>query len=396
MKRYFFIGFMIFSLLLSSCGSFGAPKTVKVAVSLPLGLDVGKSMLNAAQLALDNAGGKAGDLTVEIVSYDISDPNGSPMSAELEKKNAQAAIADEAIVGYIGPVVSSGSVSIAILNEASIAQITPSATWPGLTKPGYGAGEPGIYYPTGNQTLFRTVPSDELQAAAAARWCVQLGFKKAYILIGDDAYGNGLAGIFEITAGDEGLEVLGKASYATDVKITAEDLQALAAQALDSNPDVVYVAGSNGANGVEVVQALRQMHPATVIMGPDGLAQQDLITALGAESSNHIYGTTVTLPVDKLGTPAAEEFLKSFQAAYGTVPSAYEAATYESMSVLLYAIGKAEEPTREGVLEAMQNLGEYSGIFGTWHFDQQGDISVNGISGLQIQNGIWTFVDALK
>jgi branched-chain amino acid transport system substrate-binding protein len=213
MKRYLLISLIIFSLVLSSCGSFGAPKTVKVAVSLPLGLDIGKSMLNAAQLALDNAGGKAGDITVEILSYDISDPNGSPMSADLEEKNANAAIADTAVVGYIGPVVSSGSVSIAILNQASIAQITPSATWPGLTKPGYGAGEPGIYYPTGNQTLFRTVPSDELQAAAAARWCVQLGFQTAYVLVGDDAYGNGLSGIFEITARDEGLEILGKASY---------------------------------------------------------------------------------------------------------------------------------------------------------------------------------------
>jgi branched-chain amino acid transport system substrate-binding protein len=138
------------------------------------------------------------------------------------------------------------------------------------------------------------------------------------------------------------------------------------------------------------------MNPATVLMGPDGLAQDDLITALGADMARHIYGTTVTLPVDKLGTPAAEEFLQSFQAAYGKAPSAYEAATYESMSVFLYAIGKAKEPTREGVLEAMQNLGEYAGIFGTWHFDQQGDISVTGISGLQVQNGTWNFVDALR
>jgi branched-chain amino acid transport system substrate-binding protein len=395
-KRYILLSFIILSLVLSACGNLGGPKTVKVAVSLPLGLDIGKSMLNAAQLALDNAGGKAGDLTVELVSYDISDPNGSPMSADLEEKNANAAVQDAAIVAYIGPVVSSGAKSIPILNQASIAQITPSATWPGLTKPGYGAGEPGIYYPTGNQTLFRTVPSDELQAAAAARWCIDLGFKKAFMLIGDDAYGNGLAGIFEITAGDESLEVIGKATYPTDVKLTTADLEKLTTQALVSEPDVVYVAGSNGSNGVEVVQALRKMDQTITIMGPDGLAQDDLIVALGPQISKDIYGTTVTLPVDKLGTPAAEEFLKSYQAAYGKVPSAYEAATYESMSVFLYAISKAKEPTREGVLESMQNLGEYSGVFGTWHFDQQGDISVTGISGLQVQNGAWVFVDALK
>ena len=395
-KRYLLIGFIILTLVLSACGGLGTPKTVKVAVSMPLGLDIGKSMLNAAQLALNNAGGKAGNVTVEIVSYDISDPNGSPMSADFEAKNANAAVQDAAVIGYIGPASSSGAKSsVPILNQASITQITPSATWPGLTKPGYGAGEPGIYYPAGKQTLFRTVPSDEQQAAAAAQWCIQLGFKKVFIAIGDDAYGNGLAGIFENTAKDGGLEVLGKESYKADVKLTTGDLQNLATHALDSQPDVIYVAGSNGTNGLEVLQALRQIDSTTPIMVPDGLAQNDVITAMGAKANN-IYGTTVSLPVDKLGTPEADKFLKDFQAAYGNVPSSYEASTYEAMNVLLYAIGKAKEPTREGVLESMQNLGDYTGIFGTWHFDAQGDISVSGISGLQVQNGAWTFVEALK
>jgi branched-chain amino acid transport system substrate-binding protein len=396
-KNYLVISFIILSLILSACGGLGTPKTVKVAVSMPLGLDVGKSMLNAAQLALNNAGGKAGNVTVQIVSYDISDPSGSPMSADLEAKNAKTAVQDAMVVGYIGPASSSGAKgSVPILNQASIAQITPSATWPGLTKPGYGPGEPGIYYPSGKQTLFRTVPSDELQSAAAARWCTQLGFKKAFIAIGDDAYGNGLAGIFEITAGDEGIDILDKASYQADVKLTTDDLKALAIRALTGNPDVIYIAGSNGTNGLEVLQAIRQIDSTIPVMVPDGLAQDDVITTLGANLTNNIYGTTITLPVDKLNTPGAEAFLKSYQAAYGKEPSAYEAATYEAMSVMLYAIGKAKEPTREGVLESMQNLGDYSGIFGTWSFDQQGDISVAGISGLQIKNDAWVFVQALK
>jgi branched-chain amino acid transport system substrate-binding protein len=178
--------------------------------------------------------------------------------------------------------------------------------------------------------------------------------------------------------------------------LTTDDLKALAIRALTGNPDVIYIAGSNGTNGLEVLQAIRQIDSTIPVMVPDGLAQDDVITTLGANLTNNIYGTTITLPVDKLNTPGAEAFLKSYQAAYGKEPSAYEAATYEAMSVMLYAIGKAKEPTREGVLESMQNLGDYSGIFGTWSFDQQGDISVAGISGLQIKNDAWVFVQALK
>jgi branched-chain amino acid transport system substrate-binding protein len=71
-------------------------------------------------------------------------------------------------------------------------------------------------------------------------------------------------------------------------------------------------------------------------------------------------------------------------------------AAYEAMKVVLYAIEQAQEPTREGVLTAMANLGEFSGIMGTWQFDARGDISITAISGMQIQDGVWSFVQVIQ
>lgn len=390
--------FLALSLGLAGCGDIGRPKTVKIVSSMPLELGIGRIIVDGAQLALKNADGKAGNVTVEFVSLNQSEPGGNPFSAELEQKNLETALNDPAVVAYFGPLTSnSAKGDIPQTNKAGMVQIAMTTTWPGLTKPGYGPGEPGIYYPTGNQTFFRVVPSDERQAAAAARWCAQLGFKKIYIAIGEDAYGNGLAGVFAITAKDEGLTILGEEVYSATVgDVSPEDFKAIAGRILTAGPDLVYVAGGSGSNGDPLVSALREQNPEIAIMIPDGLANDDLITTVGAEKAEGIYGTTIALPADKLGNPAAEKFLKDYKEAYGREPGAYDTAAYEAMNVLLYAISRAKEPTREGVLESMQNLGEYTGIFGTWRFDEQGDISVSGISGLQVQNGTWAFVEALK
>lgn len=396
-KRLLLASLIILSLILSACGGFGAPKTVKVVVSLPLSFGYTQDMLNSAQLALDKANGKAGDVNVELLVLNQSIPNGDDVSVELEKKNAEQAASDPSVVAYLGPS-SSGTVkvSLPILNKASLVQISGSATWPGLTKPGYGPGEPGMYYPSGVQTFFRTVPSDEVQGKAAANWAARLGFKSVYIVNGTGAYEQGVAGIFENTATDIGIQILGHDTYSSDGQVAPDELQAIITRVTNAQPDLIYLGGNTGYNGEVVGLALRQANATLPIMGPDGLVVDDFIKTLGSDLANNIYGTTGALPADQIDTPAATDFLSSYQAAYGKAPGAYDAPFYEAMNVLLYAIGNAKEPTRKGVLEAMQNLGDYTGVFGTWHFDEQGDISVSNLSGMQVQNGTWVFVEALK
>lgn len=394
-KRFTFV-LIILSLLLSSCGSFGT-KTVKVAISLPQSLDYTKDMINAIQLAISKAEGKAGNVKVEIVIFSYSDPNGNAVSTALAQQNAEDIVKDPSIVAVLGPANSSAAkVIIPVLNEASIPLIGLTTTWPGLTKPGYGPGEPGIYYPNGRRNFFRTVPSDELQGAAAARWAIQLGYKTAYIIRGEGSYEEGVAGVFELTAKDLGIQILGKDTFPIEGNLTPEQIQSIVDHVATAKPDVVYMGGSFGSNSELPVRALREANASLPILAPDGLQVDDLIKFLGPELANNIYATTVALPVDKLGTPAAAEFSTSFQEAYGKKPSAYDAATYEAANALLYAIAQAKQPTREGVLDSIQNLGDFQGIFGTWHFDQQGDISFTGISGMQVQNGAWVFVEALK
>jgi branched-chain amino acid transport system substrate-binding protein len=383
---------LLASLLLTACDG-GEPSSVKVAVSMPLGLEIGQDMLNAAQLALDEAGGMAGDVAVEIVELNNSDPEGSPVSAEVETEVARQAVADPDIVGYVGPATSDQArVSMPILNEAYIAQIAPAATWPGLTKPGFGPGEPGIYYPTGRRHFFRVVPSDEIQGEVAARWASQLGFETVYIVDDDTAYGSGVAGIFEVSAQDLDLRILGRGHFDGTAPDETE-IETVAVGALSDAPDLVFLGSSVGFGGDQFVAALRGLDPGIDMMVSDGMVQDELITSVGADLTEGIYGTTITVPASEL--ESAADFRASYQEVYDKEPPPFAVTTYEAMSVLLHAIEQAEEPTRESVLTSLSNLGTFSGILGEWEFDSRGDISITTISGMQIQGDSWSFVQVV-
>ncbi len=392
LKRWLCVGLVI-SFLLTGCNTVGVPDEVKIAVALPLGSEMGQDMFNAAQLALDEAGGKVGELPVTLVSFDTSDSQGNP-SADLERQAAEQASADPTIVAYLGSVTDDqAKVALPVLNRASVAHLSPSATWPGLTKPGFWPGEPGVYYPTGYRNFFRLVPSDEVQGAAAARWAEMLGIESVYIVDDETVYGTGIAGIFEVTFRDLGGVVLAHDAFSA-APATEGQLTALSGRIIERRPDLVFLGASFSGGGEEFIRVFRQLDKETLLMVPDGLAQNELFTDVGADWVEGTYATDVFLPVEQ--RQSARAFLRAYQTVYGKEPPTSALNTYEAVKVLLTAIGQAEQPTREGVLAAMKNLGEFSGALGTWNFTSEGDVSLTGIGGLVAHEGVWEFVQVLK
>jgi branched-chain amino acid transport system substrate-binding protein len=152
------IAALIGGLLLTACQA-GSAKVARVYVSLPLRgpsgtKSIGERIKQGIQLAFDEVGNQVGNLQIVLETLDDGNEAGQ-WQPGLEANNAQKAVDDESAVAYIGPYNSGAAkVSIPILNRAGLLQISPSATWPGLTKPGFAQGEPGIFYPTGHRTFF--------------------------------------------------------------------------------------------------------------------------------------------------------------------------------------------------------------------------------------------------
>ena len=110
---------------------------------------------------------------------------------------------------YIGEFNSGASaVSIPILNEGGVPQISPSNTAVGLTSDAAGAdkGEPDKYYPAGTRTYTRIVPKDTIQGAALATIMKEDGCTNVAIANDKEVYGAGLARNIESAAKAPGPE----------------------------------------------------------------------------------------------------------------------------------------------------------------------------------------------
>jgi branched-chain amino acid transport system substrate-binding protein len=124
-------------------GGGGGGESVNVYSSLPLqgaSRPQTTAMVEGIKLALEQNKGKAGETTVKYTSLDDSTAQAGTWTPEATQANAQKVAADDSAVAYIGEFNSGASaVSIPILNEVPIAQISPANTAVGLTSDEAGA-----------------------------------------------------------------------------------------------------------------------------------------------------------------------------------------------------------------------------------------------------------------
>ena len=125
-----------------------------------------KAIVNGMNLALEQAGSKAGPHTIKLESLDNSTAQAGTWTPEATSANALKAAQDESTAVYLGEFNSgAAAVSIPLLNEGGVPQISPANTAVGLTtdEPGSTAGEPEKYYPTGERTYTRIVARDSIK-----------------------------------------------------------------------------------------------------------------------------------------------------------------------------------------------------------------------------------------
>src|SRR5918997_670007 len=124
---------------------------------------VSRDIVRAQKLALEEAGGRAGEYRVSYVSLDSADPKTGRWSPRKVAANARTAVEDLQTIAYLGELEPGASaISVPILNEGGMLQVSPGDTFAGLTEPG-APGEPEKYYPSGKRTFARMVPPDTEQ-----------------------------------------------------------------------------------------------------------------------------------------------------------------------------------------------------------------------------------------
>jgi branched-chain amino acid transport system substrate-binding protein len=217
-----------------------------------------------------------------------------------------------------------------------------------------------------------------------------LGFRSVYILDDGEAYGKGLADLFEETAFELELEVLGHVT----IDKMADDYQKVLEQVTATNPDLVYFGGYTPNGAPVLVRQMREMGMDAGFMGPDAIVDSAFIAGAG-EAAEGVYATLVGVPPSGWSEGAAADFAVRYRERFGADPEAFSDYAYDATGAVLAAIERAATPDRKAILNAMATLGDLQGVGGRFTFDINGDTTITTVSGNVVRNGTFEYLETL-
>ena len=352
-------------------------------------------VVNGEKLALEEAGGKVGKFTIKYVSLDDATAAAGKWDPGQTSADGRKAAQDPSTIAYLGEFNSGASaISIPILNEANILQISPSNTYVGLTRAeGADKGEPDKYYPAGKRTFGRVVPADHIQAAAQVTYQKDQGCKKTYILNDKEVYGKGIAGQVEQIAKAQGLQIAGNDGIDTK----AANFRSLATKVKSSGADCMFFGGITQNKGVQVFKDVHAANPTMKLFGPDGVAESAFSTKLGSSVEKNTYITNPTLD-PKLYPPAAQDFFAKFKQKFGNDPQPYAIYGYEAMKVALLAIQNAGDKgnDKQAVIDAFFKIKDRDSVLGKYSIDENGDTTLSDYGADRVEGGKLVFDKVIK
>jgi branched-chain amino acid transport system substrate-binding protein len=383
-------------------GTGNTGRSLTIYASLPMGgpwRDSSLAILRGAKLALTQIGSKLGRYRITLKELDDTIAPAAKWDPGQTSANAHQAAGDPTTIGYIGELNSAASaISLPILNQAEIPEISPANGAVGLTTsaPGTSPGEPAKYYPTGKRTYARVVPSDKVQAVAQARLQKTEGCKHTAVLDDQNGFGAPLTALFELAARRLGLTV--------DLQrfdAEAADFSSLARAIAATAADCVFIRAQSEDNAVALTKQIAASLPAARFFAPDGLATSAYTDpGRGGIPSALDSRISITAPVPGLpgNGPAARAFLGRYEASYGSPPP-YAVDGYEAMRLLLSALTTA---TRSGrlpvdrakVVAAMFGKQRASAL-GSYSIDGNGDTTLTVFGAYRVVRGQLRFWKAI-
>jgi branched-chain amino acid transport system substrate-binding protein len=378
-----------------SGGAEAEGTTLKIYSSLPLqgaARVQSEDIIKGEKLALKQVGGKVGKFKIQFVSLDDATAQAGTWTPEQTSANARKAGADEATIAYIGEFNSGASaISLPILNEVPIPQVSPATIATGLTTSGPGAdeGEPEQYYPSGKRTYVRVVPRDSVQGAALATLMQDEGCKQAFLVNDQEVYGEGLAASTEASAKKIGLEVIGNEG----LEKTSPNFRSLADKIESEGADCVVFTGITANGAVQLFKDLAAALPDARLFGSSGVAEESFTDpakgGIPAEVAGRVTITAATLPRDRYPS-AGQKFFRDFEREYGEKnPATFAIYGYESMALVLDAMKRAGQKAndREAVLDELFATSGRKSVLGTYDIDRNGDTSLTITGANRIEDG---------
>lgn len=336
---------------------------------------LGKDNENGARLAVEEinaAGGlKVGDKTYKfelVAEDDKADPKEGTLAAQK--------IVDSGAVAIVGHLNSGTTIPASkIYADASVAQISPSATNPKYTEQGF-------------KTAYRVVANDNQQGSVLANYAAETLKAKTIAIIDDrTAYGQGLADVVEKVAKEKGLKVVGR-EFTND---KATDFNAILTKIRGAKPDVVMYGGMDATAG-PMAKQMKQLGIKSTFLAGDGVCSPEFIKLAG-DAAGILHCSMAGEAVEKMAKGA--DFVAKYKAKFNQDVQIYSPYAYDAVYVVADAIKRAGKADRASITAAMP-AANYEGVTGTIAFDEKGDIKGGAISMFKVNDGKMEYVSTVR
>jgi branched-chain amino acid transport system substrate-binding protein len=309
----------------------------------------GQESLNGIKLAMEKIN-KTGIKGQKIVLVN-EDDKGEP----VETANAvRKLIHVDKVIAVMGSVASSNTLAGApIAQEAKVPMMTPASTNPKVTTMG--------------EYISRTCFTDDFQGVVMAKFAKEsLGKSKAAIIVDSSSdYSKGLVKVFKEEFTRTGGTIVGD-DFAYQQKDS--DFRTLLQKIKRAKPDVVWLPGYYTEVGLILKQA-RQMGLDIPFLGGDGWDSPSLQELAGADGIKGNYICSHFSAEDQ--DPKVQEFVKTYEKAYGQKPGAMAALGHDGLLVMVDALSRAKKLASSELKDAINSTKDFVGVTGNITIDAQ-------------------------
>lgn len=312
--------------------------------------EVGLRQMYSAQVAVDERNAQGGIDGKKIVLIPVDG-----QCNEAGGKSAAEYLINVAKVKLILGGKCSGETFgvISVAEPAGVTVLSYLSTNPGLTQAG--------------EHLFRTVPSDAINARTLAKYALQT--QKRFVIMSDaSTYARGFATSFREGVNELGGTIVDEAVFPVSTLNFDEYITKFKGLAFDA----VLVTGHGDVIYAQMIRSLREAGITVPIYGGDSVQDVDFPRGVG-ENVGEVY--SVTTPPLHMDDPRVQNFLKLYEQknltgnVQGGIGLAYDAA-----HILLQAVDAVGNDA-ERVKEYFYTMPVYKGILGSYAFDKNGDVT---------------------
>jgi branched-chain amino acid transport system substrate-binding protein len=370
---------------------------VTIYSSLPRhGVSAAAARASAAgqRLALEDAGGRAGELEVELVQLDSAEPGERLWDPDVVSANAGRAADDPRAIAYIGELdYGASAVSVPITNEAGLLQVSPNDGLTSLTRTPLGRPRAGPerYYPEDERSFVRLVPADELVAEALMSRVRETGADSVAVLYDGEIHSRELGGILQALARRDGPEPVETKEYRGRV----DEIPDVVRDVAEDEPEVLLYAGIAGPGTGRILAQIDSALPGVPVYTTYGMLARDPEVPIPAAPAS--VTTLGPIPPESELPREGRRLLARLRETEGDAVARPEALYgYEAMRLVLDAIRVAGADRARVIEEALRIRERRHSPLGPYRVRATGEVETTSFALYALRDGRFAFERMLE